>query len=48
MMNKSTNVLEEKRKNDHAKNLHKKDQHVNNNCYEIRSRAIKRPLRERN
>ena len=37
---KSKNVLEEKRKNSQAKNLHKKDQHVYNNCYELRSRAI--------
>ena len=35
------NVLEEKRKKGQAKNLHKKDQHVYNNCYELRSRAIK-------
>ena len=34
-------VLEEKRKNGRTKNLHKKDQHVYNNCYELRSRAIK-------
>ena len=40
-LDKSKNVLEEKRKNGQAKNLHKKDQHVYINCYEIRSRAIK-------
>ena len=39
---KSKNVLEEKLKNGRAKNLHKKDQHVYNNCYEFRSRAIKK------
>ena len=37
---KSKNALEEKRKNCQAKNLHKKDQHVYNNCYELLSRAI--------
>ena len=37
---KSKNFLEEKRKTQ-AKNLHKKDTHVYNNCYEFRSRAIK-------
>ena len=36
---KSKNVLEES-KNGQAKNLHKKDQHVYNNCYELCSRAI--------
>ena len=35
----SRNVLEEKRKKYRAKNLHKKE-HVYNNCYELRSRAI--------
>ena len=30
-----------KAQNDQAKNLHKKDQHNCNNCYEILSRAIK-------
>ena len=39
-LEKSKNVLEEKRKNGQAKNLHKKDQHVYNNCYELRSRAV--------
>ena len=29
-----------KSQNGQAKNLHKKDQHVYSNCYEIRSRAI--------
>ena len=38
-LEKSKNVLE-KHKNAQAKNLHKKDQHVYNNCYELRSRAI--------
>ena len=33
----------EKRKNSHAKNLQKKYQRVYNNCYELRSRAIKKP-----
>ena len=40
-LEKSTNVLEEKRKNVKQKKLHKKDTHVYNNCYEFRSRAIK-------
>ena len=40
-LEKSKNVLEEKRKKGQAKNLHKKDQHAHNNCYELRSRAIK-------
>ena len=46
-LEKSKNVLEEKCKKVQAKNLHKKDQHVYNNCYErssenlpIYSRAI--------
>ena len=38
---KSKNVLEEKQKNHQAKNLHKEDQHVYNNYYELRSRSIK-------
>ena len=38
---KSKNILEEKRKTDIAENLDKKDQHVYNNCSELRSRAIK-------
>ena len=38
-LEKSKNVLEEKRKNGQAKKLHKKDQHVYNNCYELLSRA---------
>ena len=33
-----------KAQNGQAKNLHKKDQHVYNNCYELRSRANKYPL----
>ena len=37
---KSKNVLE-KRENGQAEYLHKKDQHVYNNCYALRSRAIK-------
>ena len=37
---KSKNVLEEEREKGQAKNLHKKDQHVYNNYYELRSRAI--------
>ena len=37
---RSKNVLEEKRKNGQTENLHKKDQHLYNNCYELRSRAI--------
>ena len=41
-LKKSKNVLEEKRKMVKQKNLHKKDQHVYNNCYELRSRAIKK------
>ena len=39
-LEKSKNVLEEKRKTGQAKNLHKKDQHAYNNCYELRSGAI--------
>ena len=39
-LGKSKNVQEEKLKNGQAKNLHKKDQHFYNNCYELRSRAI--------
>ena len=30
-----------------AKNLHKKDQHVYNNCYELRSGAIKHRIHEK-
>ena len=41
-LEKSKYVLEEKCKNDQAKNLHKKDQHVYNDCYELRSGAIKK------
>ena len=40
-LEKSKNVLEEKRKMVKQKILHKKDQQVYNNCYELRSRAIK-------
>ena len=40
-LEKSKNVREEKSKNGQANNLHKKDQHVYNNCNELRSRAIK-------
>ena len=36
---KSNNVLEAQKAQ--AKNLIKKDQHVHNNCYKLRSRAIK-------
>ena len=43
-LEKSKNVLGEMRKNGRAKNLHKKDQHVYNNCYKLRSRAIKMVL----
>ena len=39
-LEKPINVVEEKRKNGQAKNLHKKDQHVYNNYYELRSGAI--------
>ena len=47
MMNENVKVTGEvkecsrKTQNCHAKNLHKKDTHVYNNCYELRSRAIK-------
>ena len=41
-LEKSQNVLEENRKNCPAKKLHKKDTDVYNNCYELRSRAIKK------
>ena len=41
-LKESKNALEEKRRNGQAKNLHKKDQHVYNNWYELRSRAIKK------
>ena len=40
-LKKSTHVLEEKTQNRQAKSLHKKDTDVYNNCYELRSRAIK-------
>ena len=40
-LEKSNNALEEKRKNCEAKKLHKKDT-FNNNCDELRSRAIKK------
>ena len=33
-----------KAQNCQAKNLHKKDTHVYNNCYELRSRAIKKDI----
>ena len=39
-LEKSKNVLEEKRKNVKQKICIKKDTHVYNNCYELRSRAI--------
>ena len=47
-LEKSKNVLEEKRKIvkrkiRHKKTKAKKDTHVYNNCYELRSRAIKKP-----
>ena len=32
-----------KAQNGQAKNLRKKDQHVSNNCHELRSSAIKHP-----
>ena len=41
-LEKSKNVLEEKRKTVKRKNCIKKDTHVYNNCYELRSRAIKK------
>ena len=40
-LEKSKNVLEEKRKIARRKICLKKDTHVYNNCYELRSRAIK-------
>ena len=40
-LKKSKKVLKEKRKNGHAKNLHKKEHHISNNCNELRSRALK-------
>ena len=43
-LEKSMNVLEEKRKHGQAKNLHKQDQHFNNNCYELRSRLITKQI----
>ena len=39
-LEKSKNVLEEKRKTVKRKICIKKDTHVYNNCYELRSRAI--------
>ena len=42
---KSKNVLEEKRKMVKQKNCIKKDQHVYNNCCELRSRAINNKVR---
>ena len=46
-LEESKNVLE-KRKMVKPKKLHKKDQHVYSNCYELRSKEIKRkaPLSE--
>ena len=43
MKNKSVkkSIVQEKLKYGQAKNLHKKDQQVYNNCYELRLRAIK-------
>ena len=41
-LEKSKNVLEEKRKIVKRTICIKKDQHVYNNCYELRSRAIKK------
>ena len=38
---KSNNVLEEKRKNGQEKICIKNDQQIYNNCYELRSGAIK-------
>ena len=35
-----------KTQNGQAKNLHKKDQHVYNNCYELRSRAISKNINQ--
>ena len=40
----SKNVLEEKSKIVKQKNCIKKNKHVYNNCYELRSRAIKHQL----
>ena len=40
-LEKSQNVLEEKRKKTVNKKMQKKDQHVDNNCYALGSRAIK-------
>ena len=40
-LEKSKNVLEEKRKTVKRKICIKKDTHVYNNCFELRSRAIK-------
>ena len=40
-LEKSKNVLKEKRKIVQQKICMKKDTHVYNNCYELRSRAIK-------
>ena len=46
-LEKSTNILEEKRKIVKRKICMKKDTHVYNNCYEQRSRAIKKLYQER-
>ena len=46
-LEKSKKVLEEKRKMVKRKICIKKDQHVYNNCYELRSRAIKNTLHHR-
>ena len=43
-LEKSKNVLEEKRKTVKRKICIKKDTHVYYNCYELRSRAIKKKL----
>ena len=44
-LEKSKNVLEEKRKIVKRQICIKKDKHVYNNCYELRSRAIKNKMR---
>ena len=39
-LEKSKNVLEQKRKNGQAKILHKKDTHIYNSCFKLCLRAI--------
>ena len=42
LLEKSKNNLDEKYKNGQAKNLHKKEQHVYNNCYNFVREQLKK------